>query len=98
MARNPLDMPSPEGAVRGLLGRLEEQAAAGNWTEVENLIARLRGALLDVPEKDRRALIIDVQRVTEDVTRIALEARDDLTTKITTLRRGQAAAKAYELR
>ena len=77
---------------------MEELAAAGDWDEVEDLAVRLRSALLEVPEAERRSVLLAVQRSTEKVTAGARSARETVTGKISELRLGQVAKKAYELR
>lgn len=89
---------APQAVVRELLGSIEDRAMSGDWSEVENLTRRLRGALLDVPEAERRPMILEVQASTEKVTLIALDARTEVGKRINTVRTGQTAAKAYGAR
>ena len=77
---------------------IETLAAAGEWEEVEDIVVRLKNAVLKVPEPDRRAVIVAVQQSLDVVAAAAHDARQDVTIKVTELRRGQAAKKAYELR
>ena len=89
---------TPESVVLEMSARMEELAAAGDWDEVEDLAVRLRSALLEVPEAERRSVLLAVQRSTEKVTAGARSARETVTGKISELRLGQVAKKAYELR
>jgi len=73
-------------------------ADAGEWDDVEDIVMRLRSAVMRVPEAERLAVILEVQRSLEKVATAAGSARQDITGKISELRRGQAAKKAYELR
>ena len=73
-------------------------AAAGDWDEVEDTSVRLRRAVMNVPEADRRGVILAVQRSTDIVATEARKAHQTVTGKISELRRGQAAKRAYELR
>jgi len=77
---------------------IETLAAAGDWDEVEDIVVRLRSAVMNVPESERYAVIHAVQSSLEKVADRAKSARQDVTVKVTELRRGQAAKKAYELR
>lgn len=89
---------TPETIVREMSAHLEELAAAGEWRDVEQLMAQLHGALMSVPEYERRPLVLVVQRTVEAVADIVQGARDEVAGRISTLRRGQRAAKAYEMR
>ncbi len=89
---------TPEVIVREMVADLEELAAAGEWKDVERLMGQLHSALLSVPEYERRPLVVVVQRSVEAVTEQVSAARDDVAGRISTLRRGQRAAKAYRMR
>ncbi len=78
--------------------RMEALVAAGDWDEVEDIIMRIRSTVMNVPEANRRAVVIALQRSTEKVSAEAKIARQTVTGKISELRRGQVAKKAYELR
>ena len=77
---------------------IETLAAAGEWDDVEDTVARLRSTIMRVPEAERRSVILEVQAGLERVVVAATSARESITGKISELRRGQAAKKAYELR
>ena len=77
---------------------IETLAAAGEWDDVEDIVARLRSTIMRIPEAERRAVILRVQASLERVAVEAGNARQDLTGKLTELRRGEAAKRAYELR
>lgn len=89
---------TPESVVLQLSEHMEALASAGDWDEVEDIAVRLRSAVLNVPEADRRPIVLAVKRSTEKVSAEAQKARQTVTGKISELRRGQAAKKAYELR
>ncbi|MDH3747769.1 MAG: hypothetical protein OER97_06140 [Gammaproteobacteria bacterium] len=89
---------SPQSVVLEMSEHMQALAAKGDWSEVENLAARLRGALLDVPEAERRSVLMAVHRATEKVAAEAISARSDVTGKLSALRRGQVATKAYASR
>ena len=62
------------------------------------MVERRRGVVMNVPESERRDIMLKVRRSTERVVAKATEARADVTGRLSELRRGQAAAKAYEMR
>ncbi len=78
--------------------RMEALAGAGDWDEVEDIALRLRHAVMEVPEAERRPVVLAAQRSTAKVAAGAQTARQTVTGKISELRRGQVAKKAYELR
>lgn len=77
---------------------MEMLAAAGEWDHIEDIVIRLRGVVMNVPEAERREVMLAVRRSTEQVEAAANAARQAITGKMSELRRGQAAKKAYELR
>jgi len=87
-----------EATVMAMCARMEELAIAGDWDDVGEIAARLRTAVMDVPEADRRAVLLVVKRSTDKVEAGAKKARGNVTDRLSELRRGQAAKKAYELR
>lgn len=87
---------TPESVVLEMSEHMQALAAEGEWADVENLAARLRGAVLNVPESVRRPLLAVVMRATEKVALEAESARSDVASKLSALRRGQIATKAYE--
>jgi len=89
---------SPQAVALEMSEHMETLAADGDWAEVENLAIRLRGAVMKVPEADRRTILLAVQQSAERVAAHAKEVREDVTGRITAIRRGQAATKAYDMR
>lgn len=78
--------------------RIEALADAGEWDQIEDVVIRLRAAVTAVPPTERRAVILAVRRSTEKVAAGAKQARQNVSGKLSELRRGQVAKKAYELR
>ena len=78
--------------------RIEALAEAGEWDQIEDVLIRLRAAIRAVPPAERRAVILAAQRSTEKVAASAQQARQTVSGKLSELRRGQVAKKAYELR
>ena len=89
---------TPETIVLEMSEHMQALAAAGDWAEVENIAVRLRSAVMNVPETKRRSVLAVVQRSTDKVAAEAENARQDVTGRISAIRRGQAATKAYALR
>ena len=88
---------SRAAAALQLSERMQELAGAGEWDEVESLSIELRRAVMAVAEADRRPLLLALQRSTAALEADAKAAREDVGGKISELRRGQVAKKAYEL-
>lgn len=88
----------PDSIVLQMAEQMEAFAAAGEWERIEDLAVRLRAAVMKVPEAERRPLLLALQRSTENVAAGARQARTTVSGKISELRRGQVAKKAYELR
>ena len=87
---------SPVETVEALAESMEAMAEQGEWERVEDIAVRLRAAVMQVPEYERRSLLLAVRHRTEKVHAAAQAARDKVTAKISELRRGRDAAKAYE--
>jgi len=88
----------PVSIVLQLSEEMEALATAGEWEQIEDVAVRLRAAVMNVPEAERRSVLLAVQRSTEKVAAGARQARQTVTGKISELRLGQVAKKAYELR
>ena len=97
MVASPAVMPeTPEIVVREMAEHIEDLANEGDWAEVESMVVRLRGALLKVPERDRRELLLVVQRSTARVAAQAERAREEVAGRISAIHRGRRATRAYE--
>lgn len=88
----------PGAEALEMVEQMRALADAGDWVEVESLAVRLRGAVMQVPEARRRDVLVAVQRATKEIADKAEEARSDVTDRLSALRLGQRAAKAYEMR
>ena len=97
-AKHALAPQSPESVVREMAEHMKKMAAAGDWAEVENIAIRLRSAVMDVPEGERRGLLMAVKSCCEKVAQEAEVARQDVSGRMSAIRRGKVATKAYELR
>lgn len=90
--------PTPESIVMQLSEQMQSLAEAGEWERIEDIALRIRSAVLNVPEAERRSVLLEVHRSLQQVEAAAIEARQTVTERISELRRGQVAKKAYELR
>lgn len=86
---------TPEAVVREMSASMETHAAAGDWERVEEIAARIKTAIVQVPEHERHDVILSVQRSMERVQSLAQESREEVATKLSAIRRGKDAAKAY---
>ncbi|MEO1201588.1 MAG: hypothetical protein AAFX10_02695 [Pseudomonadota bacterium] len=87
---------SPGTVVREMSEYIEALLGEGDWSEVEDMLVRLRGALLNVPEAERRELLVVAQQSTDRVAAEAEKAREALASRLSTLKRGRRARTAYE--
>lgn len=87
---------SPADEALRIALKMAELAEAGEWSDVEQLALKVQRAVVKVPEAHRRQVILDIQRTTERVAAGAADAREEVTGKLTDLRRGQAATEAYQ--
>lgn len=86
----------PGTVVREMSEHIESLLAKGDWSEVDNMLVRLRGALLKVPEAERREFLIAAQLSTEKIAAEAEKVREALTDRLSTIKRGRRARNAYE--
>jgi hypothetical protein len=80
-----------------LADQMRALAGAGEWDDIEAIAAQLQRAVMLVPLAERRPVLQALKRSTDSVAEEASKARRDVTGKISELRRGQAAKKAYQL-
>ena len=89
---------STAATVLEMSRRMEALAETGDWDQIEDILIRLRAAVSVLPAGERRAVVPVLQRSTEKVAADAKQARQTVSAKLSELRRGQVAKKAYELR
>lgn len=89
---------SPISIALHIAEQMQTLAVAGEWQRIEEITPQLQRAILNVPESERRPVLLEVQRSLLHVADAATHARQVVTEKISDLRRGQVAKKAYELR
>lgn len=89
--------PDAVGVVHEMALSMESFAAAGNWDRVTEIAAALRHAVMHVPESLRRDSLLLAQRCLKHVQSMAQDSRGEVTDKLSALRRGRDATRAYAL-
>ena len=85
----------PEAVVLEMAASMAQHADAGEWERVEELAVRIRSAIMEVPEDRRREVVMDVQRCLQHVNEMAEKYRGDIADRLSVIRRGRHAARAY---
>lgn len=78
-----------------MIAAMEAHAARGEWQRVEDIAAKLRSAVTQIPENKRRETLLTARRSIEGVTALAQNARNEVTEKLSAIRRGKDATRAY---
>lgn len=86
---------SPGKIAREMANNMVRLADEGQWSGAEHVAARLRSAVLEVPEHERQEVLLFVHECLERVKTSALSSRSDVAMKMSEVRRGRDAAKAY---
>lgn len=84
-----------DARVSKMLVEMEAHAASGEWEKVEELTLKLKNAILAVPDSEQRETLLAARRSMEQVQSIAQDAKNDVSDKLSSIRRGKDAAKAY---
>lgn len=96
MVANPAELGSSLGAeAQEKVAQMERAAECGEWERAEKLASQLRRAVIEVPESDRAEVAIAVHHVLERVQTIALTSRVEVLDKLSEIRRGRDAQRAY---
>ncbi|MEM7432327.1 MAG: flagellar protein FliT [Pseudomonadota bacterium] len=85
----------PGEIVEEMAQYIEICAEQGEWDRVEEIAVRLRNSVMLVPEQHRRESVQRVQHCIERVQALAATAKDEVATRLATIRRGQHATRAY---
>ena len=85
----------PGAVVLEMAASMAQHADAGEWERVEELAVRIRSAIMEVPEDQRRNVVLDVQRHLQHVNEMAEKYRGDIADRLSVIRRGRHAARAY---
>lgn len=75
---------------------MQALAEKGEWTAVHGLNQSLRSAIVATPERDRLDMLVSVQRSNKLIAAMAAKAHREIRSQISTIRRGQDAADAYD--
>jgi hypothetical protein len=85
----------PADVAMDTIARMEALAASGEWSRIEQLAVRLRNAILEIPEDERQATIVSVGHCLERLQIKVLVSRGEVTEKLSDIRRGRVATRAY---
>lgn len=97
MVATPETIPNdPSTIVLDMLEQMEQFADAGDWQRVQVIAAKLCDLMPRISPSERRQALLSANRSTEKVQSQAQFARREVSEKLTALRRGQSASKAYE--
>lgn len=97
VAANPeMSAETPAALALKMTAQMSDMVERGDWMDVETQTVRLRKIVLQIPESDRRRVILEIQRVTDMAAAAAEDAHRDVSGKLSALRRGQAATEAYQ--
>ena len=77
------------------LDELKARKAPGEWERTEEIAARLRSAIMAVPGHQRREVLLAAKQSMEKVQTLAQYARSDVAEKLSAIRRGKDATRAY---
>jgi hypothetical protein len=86
---------SEHDQVLSLNKQMEELAAAGEWSEVEELMHRRNTMIKVIEGSDREAALLAARQTTLQVQRMAEAARKEVAEKLSQLQRGRKATDSY---
>ena len=96
MVANPAEIERSAGtAALDMVARMESAAGQGEWERAEKLASQLRRAIVEVPEAQRAEIAMAVHHVLERVQTVALTSRVEVLDKLSEIRRGRDAQRAY---
>ncbi len=79
-----------------IVERMQSLAEDGDWTAVHGLHESLRAAVNATPPEDRSVILPRLQRSNALIMALASKAQKEIRSQISTIRRGQNAADAYD--
>ena len=85
----------PADVAMDVVARMEALAESGDWSRVEQLAVRLRHTVLEIPENQRQATIASIGHCLERLQIKVLGSRGEVTEKLSDIRRGRVATRAY---
>lgn len=86
---------NPAARILDMASLMERVAANGEWKRTEQLAAKLKTAVLEVPARERGRLMTSIVDSIEKVQTMAMASRAEVTEKISGIRRGRDATRAY---
>lgn len=96
MVANQARLPdSPADVAMDIVARMEALAVDGDWGRIEQLAVRLRSTILEIPQQERQAAIVSVGQCLERLQIKVLVSRGEVAEKLSDIRRGQVARRAY---
>lgn len=97
MAANPSHIPViPQSIIEDMLHRMQALAAEGDWQRVQTIAEGICKIIPQVPASRRAEVIHQAQRSMAQVEAHARSAHREVGGKLSTIRRGQGASRAYE--
>ena len=100
MAPTPADIDAaaestPQERALAMLTLLESAAADEEWERAETIASKIRSAVLEVSDAERRAVVDRVLGVVQRVQTMALASRGDVVARLSEIRRGRLAQQVY---
>ncbi|MEL7187148.1 MAG: hypothetical protein AAFN50_12050 [Pseudomonadota bacterium] len=87
---------SAEFEALQMVALIERAAEQGEWERAEKLTSQLRLAIVEIPGEQQRAEIAQAaHKVLERVQTVALTSRVEVLDKLSEIRRGRDAQRAY---
>lgn len=85
----------PQKDAMELVQLMESAAERQEWERAEKFAVQVKSALLRIPESERAAVVITLNKVLERVRAAALSSRAEVLEKLSEIRRGRDAQRAY---
>ncbi len=86
---------SPGARALEMVARIEALAMNEEWSRTEHLVERVKVTVLEVPDLERRQILVELGHCLDRVRSLALSSRNEVTEKLSGIRRGQVATRAY---
>ncbi len=85
----------PQREAHELVALMEGAVARQEWERAEKLAVQVKSALLRIPESERAAAVMALSQVFERVKTSALSSRAEVLARLSEIRRGRVAQRAY---
>jgi len=86
---------SPSAGALELIARIEALVANGEWSRTERLVEQIKTIVLELPDDERQQVLMAFTHCLDRVQSLALASRNDVTEKLSEVRRGRLATRAY---